>query len=365
MIPHSSRPRFPVVPMLLTLTLASDASASTIAQNVAWTIDRPESEAKYRVVVYGDSIFAGYKGSISRVAVMAAPTVDGEYASNLWGADVETIRRTKSGAKAGDVYENKVVDDASWMQDPATRVVAFEMCGNDALQARNNLSQQNGVCDYRVFEEALADCSLYQEQSMVFINANAAPGTLRKVVANLYYPGYDHDVAPTNCVDPVTGQSPRRQDVFLPYLLRMNWSICDLARRNGFDCADTFAGYMGSDYDTNGDRKKDSRALRYRRGESEAAYVTRLGTTLRATIRDPEVHFASATNSFDYIQSDDTHPTYKGGTVYLGFLGGSGSGSSEPRYAPDRYRRRHNPIWKRFGHERLGQAMALSLPAAP
>jgi hypothetical protein len=122
-----------LISVVAVAAFAADAFASTIAQNVSWTIDRPDTTTKYRIVAYGDSIFAGYKGSISEVAIYAAPTVDGEYAAWKWNADIETIRRTKSGAKAGDVYRDKIVDDASYMQDPSTRIVAFEMCGNDAL----------------------------------------------------------------------------------------------------------------------------------------------------------------------------------------------------------------------------------------
>ena len=122
------------------LLLAAPAPASTIAQNMAWTIDREETTAKYRIVAYGDSIFAGYQNSISRVAIYAAPTIDAEYASNQWGTDVEVIRRTKSGAKADDIYKNKIVGDKSWMQSADTRIVEFEMCGNDGLQARTVLA---------------------------------------------------------------------------------------------------------------------------------------------------------------------------------------------------------------------------------
>src|SRR5262249_12230311 len=82
----------------------------------------------------------------------------------------------------------------------------------------------------------------------------------------------------------------------------------------GFACADSFANYMGADYDSNGDGQIDSDALKYVQGESEDAYVNRLVTTLRSTIRDANVHLASPGVSYDYIQSDNTHPTYDGGT---------------------------------------------------
>ena len=88
---------------------------------------------------------------------------------------------------------------------------------------------------------------------------------------------------------------------------------------------------MGADYDSNGDGQIDSDALRYMPGESEAAYVTRITTTLRSTIRDANTHFVNASTSFDYIQSDDTHPTYFGSaTIGINIFTGSGSGSGAP-----------------------------------
>jgi hypothetical protein len=348
-------------------TIAADASASTIAQNVSWTIDRPGTTTKYRIVAYGDSIFAGYKGSISEVAIYSAPTVDGEYASWEWEADIETIRRTKSGAKAGDVYRNKIVDDASYMQDPSTRIVTFEMCGNDGLNARNDFSGQDGTCDYTRLDGALGKCTRFVESAMVFINANAHPNVVRKVVSNLYYPGYDADDVQTDCTDEQTGQPVNKQDVFLPTLLRMNWRICNFAAQYGFECTDTFADFMGADYDSNDDNRKDSKALRWKAGESEFDYVQRIAVTLRDTVRDANMHFTTSQRSFDYIQSDDTHPTYRGGEVDLGTFGGSGEGESEPRFTDKQINRRRgkNPVWKKFGHERMGLGLALFNPSAP
>jgi lysophospholipase L1-like esterase len=352
-------------PFLLLVLAVSPVGASTVAQNVAWTIDRPGTDAKVRIVAYGDSIFAGYYGSISRVADWSAPSVDGDYLSGLWKSDVEVIRRTKSGAKAKDIYNNKIVDDRKWMQDASTRVVTFEMCGNDGLQARSHFAGQDGTCSYAKLDQALADCTTYQELAMTYINANASPNVVRKVVANLYYPGYDADDRDAACTDSGTGLAPNLQDVFLPYLLRMNWRACDFADRHGFACADSFAFFMGADYDADGDGRKDSRSLRWRRGESEDAYVQRLAVTRRGTIRDANAHFFRATSSYDFLQSDDTHPTYTGGTVSLGLLGGNGSGSSAPRFGDKAYERRKTRLWKQFGHERMGWAMAVFNPATP
>ena len=122
-----------LLPAVLLLALGGQAVANTLNQNVSWTVDRAGTTAKYRVVAYGDSIYAGYNGSVSNAAKYSAPTVDAEYLSATWNADIESIRRAKSGAIASDVYTNKIVAERSYMQDARTRVVTFEMCGNDGL----------------------------------------------------------------------------------------------------------------------------------------------------------------------------------------------------------------------------------------
>jgi hypothetical protein len=85
-------------------------------------------------------------------------------------------------------------------------------------------------------------------------------------------------------------------------------------------------------------------------------------STLRSTIRDANAHFASASSSFDYIQSDDTHPTYTGGTVTAGLFGGT-TGSGAARYTS--FTGGKSPIWNQYGHERMGWAVSVSNPAAP
>ena len=352
-----------IIPLAGVVVLAGSAHANTITQNVAWTIDRPETEEEYRIVAYGDSIFAGYKGEIDEVAIWAAPTVDGDYAAAKWKTDIEVVRRAKSGAIAKEVYEDKIVEEDRFMQTASARIVAFEMCGNDALQARNDFREENDECDFGRLDEALADCTTYLELAMQYINANAGPNVKQKIVANLYYPGYDNDDQAADCTD--GGSNPNLQDVFLPYLLRMNWRACNFAQQNGFKCTDTFAQFMGADYDSNGDGKKDSRALRWRRGESENAYVQRIGTALRATIRDANVKFVTATRSFDYIQSDDTHPTFHGEDIDLGLLGGSERGASGQRYADPQYNDGKVRIWRRYGHERMGVGLSNFTPDAP
>jgi lysophospholipase L1-like esterase len=347
------------------VVVGSDAMASTITQNTSWTIDRAGTTAKYRVTAYGDSIYAGYYGSLSRVAKRAAPWADGEYLSQAWNADMEVIRRTKSGAVASDIYNNKIVNERSYMQTANTKVVTFEMCGNDGLQARSSFAGQSGTCNYGPLDTALNNCTTYQSAAMNYINNNDGANVVLKVAANLYYPGYDADNALANCTDSTTGQRPNKQNVFLPYIARMNWRLCNFAAQYGWACADSFAEYMGADYDTNGDSQVDSAALRYIHGESEAAYVTRITSTLRSTIRDANFHFVSSSTSYDYIQSDNTHPTYTGATVYVGLFGGTGSGSGAPDYSGTQIVGGKNPIWNQYGHERMGWALSVFNPPTP
>jgi lysophospholipase L1-like esterase len=342
---------------------ASVAGASTVTQNTSWTINRAGTSTVYRVTVYGDSIYAGYYGSISRVAKRAAPWAEGEYLSQAWNADIQVIRRTKSGAVASDIYNNKIVAERSYMQTASTRVVGFEMCGNDGLQARSNFAGQSGTCNFAPLNNALANCTTYTELGMQAVNQYAHANTKLKIITNLYYPGYAADNALSNCT--VGGVRQNKQEVFLPYLAKMNWRACNFANTYGFACADSFAQYMGADYDSNGDSQIDSDALRYIQGESEAAYVSKLTTALRSTIRDANTHFVDATTSYDYIQSDNTHPTYFGSaTIYVGLFGGTGSGSGAPDFTTQIVGGK-NPQWNKWGHERMGWALSTYGPATP
>jgi lysophospholipase L1-like esterase len=357
---HGSRLR--LLSGLAMLALGTGAYASTLNQNVSWTVDRSGTTAKYRIVAYGDSIYAGYNGSISNAAKYSAPTVDAEYLSALWNADIESIRRAKSGAVASDVYNNKIVSERSYMQSSNTRVVTFEMCGNDGLQARTAFKDQSGTCSYSGMDTALNNCKTYVARAMDYINANAHANTRLKVISNLYYPGYNADNVQSTCRDATTGATVNLRDRFLPYLTKMNYWMCEYARQKGFKCADSFAEYMGADYDSNGDGQVDSAALRYVAGETEASYVTRITATLKSTLRDANVKLVAASSSYDYIQSDDVHPTYTGGTVSAGLWGGS-TGTGAPRYTS--FTGGKSPIWNRYGHERMGWTVSVFNPPSP
>ncbi len=351
-----------LAPAIALLTVAPQAAASTLNQNVSWTIDRAGTTTKYRLVAYGDSIYAGYNGSTTNAARYSAPTVDAEYLSALWNADIESVRRAKSGAVASDIYNNKIVAERSYMQHASTRAVTFEMCGNDGLQARTAFKKQTGTCNYSGMDAAVAACKQYVGLAMDYINANAYSGVKVKVISNLHYPGYAADNVQSTCKDASTGATINLRDKFLPKLATMNYWMCEYARQKGFQCADNFAQYMGADYDSNSDGQVDADALRYVAGESEASYLARITGTLKATLRDANAHFVSASSSYDYIQSDDTHPTYTGGTVTAGLFGGT-TGSGAPRYTS--FASGKSPIWNQYGHERMGWAVSTYNPASP
>lgn len=351
-----------LLPGLALLALGSQAAATTLTQNVSWTIDRAGTTTKYRLVAYGDSIYAGYNTSLTTAAKYAAPTVDAEYLSAQWNADIESVRRAKSGAIASDIYHNKIVAEKSYMQASNTRVVTFEMCGNDGLQARTDFKSQTRTCNYSGLDAAVASCKTYLAAAMDFINANAYAGVKAKIISNLHYPGYDADNVQSRCTDATTGTTINLQNLFITKIATMNYWMCEYARQKGFQCADNFAQYMGADYDSNNDGQVDSDALRYVAGDSESAYVTRVSSTLRSTIRDANTHFVSAGTSYDYIQSDDTHPTYTGGNVTAGLFGGT-TGKGAPRYTS--FTNGKSPIWNKYGHERMGWAVSTSNPPTP
>jgi lysophospholipase L1-like esterase len=337
--------------------VSGSAFASTINQNTSWTINRTGATSTYRVVAYGDSIFAGYNGGLFSVARRAEPYTSGEYLGVKWNSNIEVVRRTKSGAKADDIYNNKIITDRSYMQSTNTRVVMFEMCGNDYLQARSAFKDQTGTCSYAGLDSALAACTTYMEKAMQAINTYATSAK-SKIIMNVYYPGYNADNVQTSCTDASTGASVNRRDKFLPYLLKSNWRACNLAATYGFKCADAFADMMGSDYDSNGDGQIDTDALRYVAGESESAYVSRI-LALKSTLRDANTHYASASASYDYIQSDDTHPTYYKSTI------STGSGSAVPDFTDAQIVGGKNPEWNKWGHEKSGWSVSNYNPAAP
>jgi cysteine-rich repeat protein len=340
--------------------MAGAASASTIAQNSAWNITRPGSTQTFGVVAYGDSIFAGYT-SATNIARRGAPHVTAEYLAALTGQRVEVRRRCQSGAVASGIYSRiNSATDRAFMQNANTRMVMFEMCGNDYLQARSSFRSASGTCNYTGLQTAFNNCVNFTGQAMQNINANAHANTKVKMVMNLYYPGFNADNAYSTCTDPVNGDPANgnrvhMQTLFLPLLAESNWQTCHLAELNGFECGDAFATYMARDYDSNGDGINDSDAIRYIKGESLADYKARI-VGLKGTLRDANLKLVNNTSTFDYLQSDDTHPTFEGATAST-LLTTPGGDVTVFFATAGAYPNGKNPHWNENGHDRLGWVM--------
>jgi hypothetical protein len=237
------------------------------------------------------------------------------------------------------------------MEAASTRAVHFEMCGNDYLSARKRLAAGSGQCDLTGLDAALQTCSTNTERAMQRINSSA-PAAAKKVVSNLYYPGYDADNTLARCTD-ASGQRVNIQKVLLSYMARSNWRVCSLAKQYGFGCADSFAEFMGSDADTNSDGVADSDALRFDPSETEAAYVDRISGRLRATVVDANHKGTGgpAGATADFIFTDDIHPTAFGPQI------STGTGQGPADFTDAQIVNGKNPQWNSYGHERMGWAL--------
>jgi cysteine-rich repeat protein len=341
------------------------AHASTIAQNSSWTVSRPGASQTLRVVAYGDSIFAGYTGATT-AARRAAPYVMAEYCAALTGQNFQVHRRCQSGAVASGIYDRiHSTTDRAFMQDASTRIVTFEMCGNDYLQARSSFKSAAGVCNYTGLNTAFTNCKNFTQAAMTDINTFANANTKLKIVSNLYYPGYDADNSFSTCTDavngdPANGNRVNMRKLFLPRIAESNWWVCKLASDNGFLCADSFAMYMARDYDSNGDGQIDSDQIRYRAGESLDDYKARI-VAAAPLLRDANFKLVTSVSSFDYIQSDDTHPTFEGATAST-FLTTPGGSNPVLFASAGPYPDGKNIHWNQNGHDRMGWGLD---PACP
>jgi lysophospholipase L1-like esterase len=332
-------------------------------QNTSWTILRPGSPDTYRLVAYGDSIFAGYYGRLSSVSLRAAPFVAGEYASHMWDASMEIVRRTKSGATASEIYLEKIIADHELIQAESTRIIMIDMCGNDYLYARDNLSRQDEFCDLSGLDSALDSCTKYVKSSIEAVH-HYAPSVRNKFVVNLYYPGYQADDTYTACRDASTGKRRHLQTLLLEYLARSNWRTCNMAYIHGFSCIDSFAQIMGAEYDSNRDGVVDSVGLSFVPDEDEAGYVERILFTVRPTIRDAHVYLSEGGRPYNLIQSDNIHLTGYGNELIKVNVFGAGSGAGLAEFT-NQIRNGKSPVWNQRGHEKLGWLMSTYITASP
>jgi cysteine-rich repeat protein len=281
--------------------------------------------------------------------------VTGEYSAALSGQNWIIHRRCQSGAVASGIFSRMTsATDKAFMQDASTRIVMFEMCGNDFLQARSNFKSSTGTCNYSGLDTAASNCRSFTQQAMDFINTTANANTKLKIVMNLHYPGYDADNALSGCTDATTGQKVNMQDLFLPRLLESDWNTCNFAAQKGFICSDAFAEFMARDYDSNSDGKIDSDAIRYIQGESLANYKARV-IALKSTLRDSKFHMVNSTTTFNYLQSDDTHPSFEGATASTNLgLTTPGGNVTVLFTTAGAYPDGKNPHWNQNGHDRSG-----------
>ena len=240
--------------------------------------DRPRRarRAKYRVV----GLRRLDLRRLPRLALAASPSAPRRRstASTCRSCGTPTSRSSaarKSGAVASRHLQQQDRRRAlATCRRANTRVVTFEMCGNDGLQARSSFAGQSGTCNYAPLNTARDNCTTYTQLAMQYINANAyagheAQGGVEPLLPGLRRRQRARATAPTRA--PASARTSRTSSC--RYIAQMNWRACNFAAQYGFACADSFAQYMGADYDSNGDGQIDSEALRYVQGESEAAYV--------------------------------------------------------------------------------------------
>ena len=205
--------RIRLLAALAMFAASSNTLANTLNQNVSWTIDRAGTTTKYRVVAYGDSIYAGYNGSITQRREVRGDHGGRRVPVGTRGTPTSRACAAPSRARSPPTSTTTRSSPSARTCRPAsTRVVTFEMCGNDGLQARSSFKSQTGTCNYGVLDTAVANCKTYVAAAMDYINANAYAGTKLKVVANLYYPGYNADNVQSSCTDATTGATVNLRD---------------------------------------------------------------------------------------------------------------------------------------------------------
>ena len=280
-------------------------------------------------------------------------------ASTCRSSGTPTSRSSAAPSRAPwrrDIYNNKIVAERSYMQASNTRVVTFEMCGNDGLQARSSFTGQTGTCNYAALNTAVTNCTTYIAAAMEAINTNALrdtkaqgrrepllPGLRRRQRAELLH-GLRHRRHGRTSRTCSCRTSPHE---LLDVQLR--------ARRTASSAPTASPSTWAPTTTPTATARSTPTRCATSQGETEAAYVTRItvDAALDAARRQHALRDVDA-RSFDYIQSDNTHPTYTGGTVSAGLFGGTAP--ARARRATRRSPNGKNPVWNQLGHERMGWA---------
>ena len=242
----------------------------------------------------------------------------GSTASTSRSCGTPTSRSSAAPSRAPsrrDIYNNKIVAERSYMQATNTRVVTFEMCGNDGLQARSSFAGQSGTCNYgaaRHRARATARPTSSSRCTTSTHNAYAgdeAEGRLEPLLPGLRRRQRAQHLHRSG--DRAAGQQAERRSCRTSR--KMNWRACNFAQQLRLRVRRQLRAVHGRRL-----RLERRRPDRLRRAPLRPG---RVGSGLRhphhharcaRRIRDANTHFANASTSYDYIQSDDTHPTYTG-----------------------------------------------------
>ena len=258
------------------LAAGSAVQASTVTQNASWTIDRAGTSANYRVTAYGDSIYAGYYGSISRVAKRAAPWVDGEYLSQAWNADIEVssapFRRQRRTSTTPIVAERRI--------RTATRASAPSRFRQRRLRAQHFAGHPAYATDAAQHCASHCTTTASREQS---VNRTRTP-TLASCRSNLYYRSTRRQRLAT-----ADSACARQAGDLLPYIARINLRACNFASQNGFACPDSSASTWGRLRLDN-----DGRSTRWR-GATSRRSATRTTAVRRRCLDQPRANTQSST----------------------------------------------------------------------
>lgn len=251
----------------------------------------------------GDSIVAGYCGLFCRLDSY------GVFYSQDIANGLDATVDFRGRAQSGEVMSQIASRTASNVSNiRAADYIVLEGCGNDFLNARSDYRGQASCTDEAVLARALDTCTTNMIKTLDTIAANKKASAKVRVM-ELYYPGVADDKA-RRC------GTTTHFDIFLDYLLEAGWTTCNEAWKRGFECVDGLAAFNAADVDTNLDPDTliDADQIRINEDTDKnnfPGYYNRVQAS-KAVISDANSKRISATQTADYLQNDNTHPTTAG-----------------------------------------------------
>ena len=287
--------------LLVSTFLAANAHAASHESRTIKPSDG-SSTSTMNYTLLGDSIGAGYCGWFCRTSSFGV--YHAQDVANAFDATVSYRGRAHSGWIMQDIAD----DAAAHAGDiAASEFVAIEGCGNDYLDARSSYRNQSDCTNETVLATALDTCQFHMIRALDTIAANQKSNA-RVFVTNLYYPGMNTDKS-RSC------GTYTHFDAFVDYIVESNWIACNEALKRGFECVDAFAAFNAPDIDTDGDGVADSDEIRFDPAtdfNNFDAYYTRVVIENKHVLADANQKRISSSQTADYLQSDDVHPTSSG-----------------------------------------------------